>query len=184
VPGSVVFFMHVETNFHRHYRAFYSLIESRASLDQISAAKAGMVQAARDGLIAVAKVQGVVVLAGMMFGPALAMGLGMPAGQESLVRVAILAGNCQFMALCALVLLLYLDQRKPALLSMLVLAVGNIVFTLAALRLLPDWPGIGYLTAAALSALLALYYLRERLERLEYLVFMLQPTPSVSAATT
>jgi uncharacterized membrane protein len=184
VPGSIVFFIHVETNFHHHYRAFYSLIESRASLDQITAAKEGMVEAARNGLIAVAKVQGVVVLAGMMFGPALAMQLGMPAEYASLVRTGILAGNCQFIALSALVLLLYLDQRTPALRSMLMLAAGNIAFTLAALWLLPEWPGIGYLTAAALAALLALYYLRNRLEQLEYLVFMLQPNPSVAQASS
>ncbi len=82
--------------------------------------------------------------------------------------------------LIALLLLLYLDERRIAMWIVVLFVGGNLAVTQFAL--VSGWlfDGAGYLIAASVGAAAALILLRDRLTRLEYLTFMLQPLATAS----
>jgi uncharacterized membrane protein len=77
--------------------------------------------------------------------------------------------------LSAILLLLYVDERRAALLVTVVFAASNTALTGVTVWLGHTAYGGGYLLAALMAVLLALSLLHDRLQRLEYRTFMLQP---------
>lgn len=173
--ASAMFLVHIETSFAQHYRAFYLRVEEKGTLAEIRQAKQGMTNAVRVGLANVLKLQVIVTGAVILFAPDIVAWLGLPSKWTMLLRVSVFAANSQFTVLMAIVLLLYLDQRRTALRVSVLFVIGNIVLTLLVIPLGPQFDGFGYLIAATLCAIAALVLLYERLRRLEYLTFMLQP---------
>ncbi len=86
----------------------------------------------------------------------------------------ILAGTCQFLVFVAMLLLLYIDQRRTTLVLIGMFILLNITLTLLTLRLGPSFYGAGNLAAAALTAIIGLALLNNRLKHLERLTFMTQ----------
>ncbi len=175
IPASAMFLVHIETKFFRHYRAFYRHIEDGGTLAEIMRAKRGMIEAAKSGLINVCKLQGIVVTAALLFAPDLIRLLGLPAARVPLFRVLVVAANCQFIMLLAVILLLYLDERRLVLMVTALFVISNIGFTLTIVWSGRHLEGGGYLIASIIAGLAALALLKERLRLLEYRTFMLQP---------
>ncbi len=175
VPASALFLVHVETRFFRHYRAFFRHIEHGGTLADIVASREGMIAAARAGIANVAKMQTIVVGAALLFAPDLLRLLDLPTERIGLFRTLVIAANCQFIMALAVILILYLDERRQALIVTALFVGGNVVGTLGSLLLGPGFFGVGFLGAAALAAIVALALLFARLRQLEYLTFMSQP---------
>jgi uncharacterized membrane protein len=74
-----------------------------------------------------------------------------------------------------MLLLLYIDQRRAALLVVGVFTLCNTVLTLASFYLGSAFYGWGYLGATLIAAILGWFLLDSRLKRLEFLTFMRQP---------
>ncbi|MCA1668684.1 MAG: exopolysaccharide Pel transporter PelG [Thermomicrobia bacterium] len=175
IPASAMFLVHIETRFFRHYKAFFGSVTGKGTLTHITAHKEGMIQAVRTGLANVCTLQLIVIGALMLFAPEIVAFVGLPPERVALFRVDLLAANSQFLMLTTLLLLLYLDERRIAMWIVALFVVGNLAitqFTVMSGRL---FDGAGYLIAASVGALAALVLLRDRLKRLEYLTFMLQP---------
>ena len=175
VPAAAAFLVHLETNFYHHYRAFYRLIRQQGTLREIRAAKAGMLAAAWAGVRSILKLQGLVAATAIVLASDITRLAGLPPSATPVFRLVVLGASCQFLLLTAALFLLYLDERRAALIVMLAFAVLNVVCTLGALSLPADWRGLGYCVAGALGSVVALLYLRSRLAQLEYRTFMLQP---------
>lgn len=175
IPASTIFLIHLETNFYRHYHDFFKHIRDKGTLGQIMEAKAGMVEAAQSGLMTVLTVQGVMCAALFFFAPRLAHIMGQPDTWVPLLRNTVLAAGCQFIMLTLFILLLYLDERPVTLLVVLIFAGGNIGLTLLTRQTGYSTYGLGFLVAAFAAALVALFFLFNRLRRIEFLTFMSQP---------
>lgn len=175
IPASAMFLVHIETKFFRHYRAFFRRIEERGTLGEIMRAKRGMIEAAKQGIVNVCVLQGAVIGAALLFAPDLLRLLHVPLERVALFRTLVLAANGQFIMMLGVILLLYLDERRPALIVTVLFVVCNAVFTLAGARSGLPLAGGGYLLASVVAGAVALAFFRGRLRRLEYRTFMLQP---------
>ncbi|MPZ14503.1 MAG: hypothetical protein GEU73_08785 [Chloroflexi bacterium] len=175
IPAYGVFIANIETGFYQHYREFFALIRSRGTLQRISEAQGAMIRAARDGLVTLLKVQGTIALFALLIADELASFLGLLPQYVPVLRIAIIAASVQVVLLAAILLLLYLDARRLALLAVLCLALANIGLTYGGLAIAPTWFGAGYLIAATLAALVAAYAARDVLRNFAYVTFMLQP---------
>jgi uncharacterized membrane protein len=175
IPAAAVFLVRLETTFDLHCQTFYRLVVDKGVLADIVLARNAMQRAARSTVVVILKLQLLVDMFVLLFAPDVVRLLGLPAGSAALLRVLALGTSCQVVLMIGVLLLLYLDARKPALKVALMFAGSSAAFTLFTLRLGPLFYGTGYLAAAALSALTVLLVLRTRLQHLECLTFMLQP---------
>jgi uncharacterized membrane protein len=74
-------------------------------------------------------------------------------------------------------ILLYFDHQKDAFITTAVFCAGNALFTAATLRSGLVLYGFGYALACLVGLVVGLSLLNERLRRLHYWTFMLQPMP-------
>jgi uncharacterized membrane protein len=72
-------------------------------------------------------------------------------------------------------MLLYFDRKKAALTIALFFLLTNTIFTLVIIRFYPGLMGVGYASAAFLSAIFAMLLLRANVKSIEYLTFIEQP---------
>lgn len=185
IPSSAVLLVNLETDFYRHYRAFYRNVlrkdgragiqRSRGTFQEISDAKEGMVRAARSGMVTLLKVQGVVAGFALLLAPDLGGWIGLPARYVSSMRLAVLAASGQVLVLYVVLLLLYVDARRQALIVTAVFALSNLAISRWMLYQAPDMYGLGYLLSTVLTTLIGTQRLNSVLHRLDYLTFMGQP---------
>src|ERR671933_2342143 len=142
IPAAAFFLVHLETNFY-HHKDFYRFIAEKGTLKEVRLARQGMAAAAWSGLRTMVKLQGLVAVGALLVAPSLATFLHMPPSWVPLFRVEVLAASGQFLMLSAILLLLYLDERRAALLVTVVFAVGNTALTLATVWLGHNAYGLG-----------------------------------------
>ena len=176
IPALAVFMVQVETQFYEPYRSFYRAVEGRRGLAEINSFQHAMERAATGGFMVLVKVQTFTLLFGLLAAPWIAEIAALGGDHVGTLRIAIVAAGLQVFVLCAILLLLYLDARRTALVAGGVFAVTNVVFTLIGLYVWPDSMGVGFLASAAVSAVAAGYVAGRRLRRLTFVTFMSQPT--------
>ncbi len=175
IPAAAVFLVRLETTFYQHYAKFYRLVTEKGVLSDIVLARKGMEKAAQSTVLTIVKIQVIVDLFLIVFARDIVEKLGLPDSRISIVRILAIGTSTQFVLMVGLLMLLYLDARRPALKVTLVFAISSPILTLLTLRLGSPFYGCGYLVAALVSAILALVALRNRLHNLEFVTFMLQP---------
>lgn len=172
IPASVIFMVHLETNFHRHYQSFYQSIERKRTLGELVHARDGMREAVRRGVGIILKVQGLIALFLCLTAQDVAVFVGLASKWVPLLCINMLAGIAQFFVFLMMLLLLYLDRRGETLIVVGVFALCNSVLTLVSLALGSTFYGMGYLIATVVGAILGWFLLDARLRHLEYLTFM------------
>ncbi len=175
IPASAAFFMRVESDFAPAILGYSRRIEQGGTYREINQAKQHVVQAVRSAILIVLKVQGLVALAALLFTPALASFLRMPAIWIPLLRIMILAGSVNFLVMVGLLFLSYLDDRKASLTVLVVFIGCNLCLTEITVWLGPAFYGWGYLVSTIIAAALAMYWVRKHLLQMDYVTFMLQP---------
>jgi polysaccharide biosynthesis protein PelG len=176
VPGMTVFLLRVETDFSVHCERFYSSILRGATLEQIQNIKTNMVASIRQGIFDIFKVQGMTVLILVAFAPQVLAWVGIPPLYRVLLNVDLVGVGVQMLLLTILNVLFYLDKRRVALLLTAFYAFSNICLTVLTQVIGPAAYGYGFAVSGALTAIVGLMLLSRKLERLEYEMFMLQPT--------
>lgn len=177
IPASASFLVHLESNFYRHYRDYFKYIREKGTLAQIIAHKEGMAEAAQSGLVRIALIQGSVGTVTFLLAPNLAQFLGTSAQWVQTFRMLTAGVSVGTIMLAVFILLLYLDERGPALRVVGTFTALSLGGSLAALSLGPAFFGVGYLAGALVATTIGLLYLANRLQRLDYLTFMAQPMP-------
>lgn len=172
IPASVIFMVHLETNFHRHYQSFYLSIQNKKTLSDLVRAREGMRAAIRAGTGIILKVQGLLALFLCLIAQDLAVFVGLASRWVPLLCMDIFAGIAQFFVFLMMLLLLYLDRRGVTLFLVGVFAFCNGALTLVSLYLGDAFYGMGYLAASLVGAILGWFLLDARLKQLEYLTFM------------
>lgn len=172
LPGMAVFLVRMETDFVHHYHRFYAAVKSGASLDQIASAKYEMVDTIRQGILEIAKIQGLGVLFTLIWGPAMLRWLGISQLYLHLLYIDVVAAGLQvvFLGLCNV--LFYLDKRRDVLGLSALLLVSNLLFTHASAGLGVEFYGYGFAAALLLCVLAGLLLLDRDLHDLEFRTFM------------
>lgn len=172
IPAAAIFMICLETDFYRHYHNFYLFIRNKGTLADLVAARDGMLKAIRTGGWLILRVQGLLALFLCVVARDLAAFVGLAPGWVLLLRLQLLASVGQFFVLIMVLFLLYLDQRRSALLVVVVFVGCNLGLTLGSLYLGETFYGAGYLIACTSGAILGWLLLNCKLKQLEYLTFM------------
>ncbi|TME05966.1 MAG: hypothetical protein E6I80_15300 [Chloroflexi bacterium] len=175
IPAAVIFMIHLEPNFHRHYQNYYQFIQTKGTLPDLVGARKGMIEAVRTGVGTILKVQGIVALFLCLLAQDVASFVGLAPRWVPLLRIETLAGVGQFFVFVMMLLLLYVDQRGATLLLVGAFMICNAFLTLASVYLGDAFYGMGFLGATIIGAIFGWFLLNARLQRLEYLTFMAQP---------
>ena len=166
IPASVIFMVHLETNFHRHYQSFYESIQNKGTLSELVRAREGMRGAIRAGIGIILKVQGFLALFLCLIAQDLAVFVGLAPKWIPLLCIDIFAGVAQFFVFLMMLLLLCLDRRGATLVLVGIFALCNGVLTLVSIFLGDAFYGMGYLAASIVGAILGWFLLNARLKRL------------------
>ncbi|HEU5226819.1 MAG TPA: exopolysaccharide Pel transporter PelG [Ktedonobacteraceae bacterium] len=175
IPAAAIFMIALETDFYRHYKNYYLLIQQKGTLSDLIQAKEGMIASVRSGIKLILKVQGMIALLLCLAARDLAAFVGIAPQWVPLLRIQTLAGTGQFLVFVLMLFLLYIDRRRATLLAVGTFTICNISLTLLSLYLGRAFYGLGYLGACIIGAGLGWILLMSRLKKLEYLTFMDQP---------
>jgi uncharacterized membrane protein len=172
VPAYAAFVVHLEVKFFRNYRLFYSSILEHATLAQIRAHGRRL----RDETIA--SLSGItvpqLVICGLvaLSAPVVVDLLDMQYRQVGTLRLGVIGAAFQFLFITCSSLTLYFDRRVVFFVLQAVFLVLNATLTWVLIPLGPNYLGLGFLAASAVSALIAYLALARTLYRLDYLTFI------------
>ncbi|MBX2884304.1 MAG: exopolysaccharide Pel transporter PelG [Granulosicoccus sp.] len=176
VPGIVVFFLRIETDFARAYERFFQAVKGNASLQEIEMLGCRIVESVRDGLRQIIRVQGATVLVLILLGPSLIEWLGVSSQYLPIYYICLLGVGAQVLILAVLNVLVYLDKLDDALKLTALMGITNLVFSLVSVRMGPDYYGYGFGLSMTLTAVVGIALLFKELENIEFRTFM-RPRP-------
>lgn len=175
VPALGTLLMLIDGSFYERYRDFFSAISRRGTLAEIESAKVRALATFRGGLGAVMRIQVVVAIAIALLAVDILDLFGFSWLSLFALRYGVLAMVLQLVHLVALIVLLYFDRRRSALvvaLSFLILQAGA---TWWSLEMGYAFHGMGTLVANALTAILAFCLVQRSFDDLEFNTFMGRP---------
>lgn len=174
IPGMAVFLMRIETDFVEYYDSFYEAVREGASLQHIERMRNAMVEALRNGIWEIIKVQTIAAMMLFAAGTVLLSWLRISTLYLPLLYIDVIAASMQVVFMGAINVFFYLDKRKIVLMLVAAFVALNVVFTAITLALNPAFYGYGFAGALLVVVLASLYLLDRKLESLEYETFMLQ----------
>jgi uncharacterized membrane protein len=172
VPAYAAFVVHLEVRFFRNYRLFYSSILEHATLAQIQGHGKRLRDETIASLSAITVPQLVICALVALSAPFVVDALDMQFRQVGTLRLGVIGAAFQFLFITCSSLALYFDRQLVFFVLQTVFLVLNAVLTWALLALGPNYLGLGFLAASAISALIAYLALARTLYRLDYLTFI------------
>jgi uncharacterized membrane protein len=174
IPGMAVFLMRIETDFVEYYDAFYKAVREGASLQHIERMHNAMVEALRNGIWEIIKVQTIAAMMLFAAGTILLAWLRISTLYLPLLYIDVIAASMQVVFMGTINVFFYLDKRKIVLSLVAAFVVLNAFLTTLTLELNPAYYGYGFAGSLLVVVLASLYLLDRKLESLEYETFMLQ----------
>jgi len=174
IPGMAVFLMRIETDFVEYYDAFYDAVREGASLQHIERMRNAMVEALRNGIWEIIKIQAIAAMMLFAAGTVLLAWLRISTLYLPLLYIDVIAASMQVVFMGTINVFFYLDKRKIVLSLVACFVVLNVAFTAVTLSLNPAYYGYGFAGSLLVVVLASLYLLDRKLESLEYETFMLQ----------
>lgn len=178
IPALSIFLIHVETDFYRKYKSYYTFILEKGTYSQILSAKNQMLLSLRTSFAFVIIFQGVISSLSILFAQQILPILHQEAVQIPLFRLAVVGAFLNSLLLIIIILILYFDFKELALAVTVVFFLSNSVWTWGTTCLPLEFLGYGYLCGAFTALVFAFYALDYKLKRLEYYTFALQPIAS------
>ncbi len=172
VPAYAAFVAHLEVRFFRNYRLFYTSILEHATLAQIRANSRRLREETIASLSGITVPQLLICGLVALSAPAVIDALDMQYRQVGTLRLGLIGAVFQFLFVTCSSLTLYFDRRIVFLILQACFLVLNAALTWALLPLGQNYLGLGFLAAAAISAVLAYLALVRTLYRLDYLTFI------------
>lgn len=174
IPGMASFLLRVETDFVERYQAYYQAINTGKPLGEIEALRGQMVLSIRHAFLEIVKVQGVTVLVFFLLADQIIAWLGLSPLYVHLYYTDLLATAVQVLFLATLNVVFYFNLLRLALGMTLGLFVANALLTLLSVWLSPAFYGYGFVLALLGATVWGMMALSGKLNRLEYLTFMMQ----------
>lgn len=174
IPGMASFLVKIETDFAEIYQKYFSAVESGESLDQIESLRVKMVITIREAIYQIFKVQGSTVLIFFLLGPTIIEWLGISPLYIHLYYIDLAAVSVQVLFLAVLNIFFYLDFLKSALMMTTGLLLMNTILSLLSIQMGPMFYGYGFALSITVMTFIGIAVLSAKLNRLNYLTFMLQ----------
>jgi polysaccharide biosynthesis protein PelG len=177
LPALVIFMVSVETSFYDAYKLYYVRILEGFSLQDIMIAKRNMFEIIKVELKFLTEVQLFITISAIAIGVQLLPKIGMTSEQLHIFSILVL-GNLFFSVMfTSILILLYFDAQKAALLSTLLFSISTVIFTLIVVR--TGNYGFSFFLSSFLGIVVVLYRLREYLNNIDYYTFCSQPVVNV-----
>jgi polysaccharide biosynthesis protein PelG len=177
LPAMVIFMVSVETSFYDAYKLYYIRILEGFSLQDIMIAKHNMFEIIKVELKFLTEVQLFITISAIAIGVQLLPKIGMTSEQLHIYSILVL-GNLFFSVMfTSILILLYFDAQKAALISTLLFSLSTIIITLFIVR--TGNYGLSFFLSSFLGLAVVLYRLKEYLNNIDYYTFCSQPIVSV-----
>lgn len=174
-PMLVRFVVSVETNFYERYREYFDSILYGGTLEDVRIARKNMTKTLFREISQMLEIQFFVTVVCATFLGNYLNQMGLDEEQTSIFRI-LCFGYCLYgLAKCLIILLLYFEDRKGALIGAIWFTFSSALLTWLFLRAEVTYWGSGYLIAAFTTVVYGAFRLRYFLDQLEYKVFLRQP---------
>ncbi|PID45497.1 MAG: histidine kinase [Proteobacteria bacterium] len=174
IPGMASFLLRIETDFVATYQSYYAAVNHGATLGQIEEKREEMTQSIRHAYAEIIKVQGVTVLLFFIMAEDIINWLELSPLYVQLYYVDLLATAIQVLFLATLNIFFYFNFLKQAFWMSFGLFALNTLFTGISLILGPAFYGYGFALAIFVTTIAGMAVLSNKINRLEYITFMLQ----------
>ncbi|RVU31098.1 exopolysaccharide Pel transporter PelG [Neptunomonas marina] len=174
IPGMAVFLVRIETDFAEQHSKYYQAVLGNATLSEILAIKNEMIAAVRRGIYEIFKIQGITVIALLIWGGVLLEMLGIDLEYRALLNVDLVGVAVQVIFLSILNVLFYLDKRWVANALTGLFFVVNLFFSMLSIKLGPAFYGYGFVLGVSVPTIVGLLWLNKVFNDLEYDTYMLQ----------
>ncbi len=174
IPGIAIFFIRLEVDFAILYEKYFTGVVEGDTLSGLIFYKNKMIDILRIAIKESVILQGIFNIFIYLFSKDIFSALNLPLSSLPLFYIDLVATQLQLLVMNILAFLFYLDRRKEALIVSFLMFFSNMVFTLISIQLGPYFYGYGTALGMLLSSVVAIYYLKLVIKRLEYETFMLQ----------
>lgn len=175
LPGISFFLLKVETGLVFYMADFVDRILNKGSLSDIHEAKRRILDSLTVNIGQLIKVQGLVTGILILSAGNVLRILGLNNIQTGVFQISLLGTFVLVIFMALLLVLYYMDQRKPAMITCLVFLVTNTVVTMISISMGVQYYGVGFLCATIAGLLTGLYFVDKNLDFLEIQSFMKQP---------
>lgn len=180
VPGMAVFCLKLETDFAHHFTNYFKSLNGNGSLSSLRETKEKISRALREGLLLLARVQGMATVLLLVFADVVTGFLHLGAFQLGVLRVTLIGSFFLVLFLALLTVLFYFDDRKGAVAATFLFFVINGGVTLASLVSGEAYYGVGYVLAAGIAFGVTAFRVNHLIEKLEFRIFTSQLIPKTT----
>jgi uncharacterized membrane protein len=172
LPVMAGFFVHIETRYFRLCRNFFRLVRERASLRELTLAMSALAKFAQSSVAALFGTLFIIGVLAILLSFVAIDPLGLRPSQMGVLRNAIVGMVFQTSVVFCVILLLYLDLRRSALLATTAFVILNGALTSALLPLGFAYYGYGNFLASMIDFVIAALLLHRELSWIHYHVFV------------
>jgi len=175
IPAVVLFMVYVETAFYEKFKNFYQTVRGGSTLAVIEDSKKKLSSVLYTHLIYLIERQMAISITIIVLSEYIFIYLGFSVLLRDVFRILALAALANSLFLSIMLILLYFEARKEALISSFLFLFLNAGFTLFFEMLGENYQGFGLFLASTLALIVSLCYLIKCIKNLEYNAFAMQP---------
>lgn len=175
MPALVMFMVTGETSFYEKQKSFYDTICNQGVLDDIEHAKGEMKDTLSRNLRHIMGTQLVISILCLVLGMYFLPWSGLPSATIALFDILVIGCYAFIIMFIFLLILLYFDDRKGALLVVAVFAFASTIFTMITIYLGEAYYGLGFTGASFLSLAIGFFRLDFFIKNIDYFTFCSQP---------
>ena len=174
IPGMASFLLRIETDFVDKYKSYYSEVNGNGNLSEINHKRSEMIKSIYNAYLEIIKLQGVTLLFFILLAKKIFAWLDLSPLYLNIYYLDLFSTAILVLYLATLNLFFYFNLLKQAFWLTLGLFVLNVVFSVSSIFLGASFYGYGFALALVITTLIGMYTLSDKINRLEYLTFMLQ----------
>ncbi|NLI22770.1 MAG: exopolysaccharide Pel transporter PelG [Clostridiales bacterium] len=175
VPTGINFVVSVEVNFYLRYKRYFTAITNGGTLAEIRLARKNMEKALHQEIFRLTEVQLFIMVVYTILGRYLLESLGFTRDMIGIFQVMCIGYSAYAIGNCFMLLQLYFNDRKGALLTCAVYFVVNLAGTLFTMNRSPLTYGLGMTVAGILMYMVGVLRLLTYVRDIDYHVFCGQP---------
>jgi polysaccharide biosynthesis protein PelG len=172
IPALAQFVVKLETDFFDRYQNYYGTIQGHGTIDQIDRAREDLQSNAFESLALITAAHVAMATVMVLAAPAIIESLNLQFRQIAILRYGALGSVFHFIFIAATSMVVFFDRRRLYCALQALFLILNLSLTLLTIYWGEDYYGVGYFSAALISAAAALFVADSTLARLNYLTFI------------
>jgi polysaccharide biosynthesis protein PelG len=181
IPALAQFVVKLETDFFDRYQNYYGTIQDHGTIDQIETSRLDLQRNAFESLALITIAHVAIAIVMVLAAPALIESLNLQFRQIAILRYGALGSVFHFIFIAATSMVVFFDRRGYYCVLQILFFVMNLLLTMLTISWGEEYYGVGYFSAALISAAVALVVADSTFTRLNYLTFI-GNNPSITGA--